>query len=147
MEYELRIKDQVIRRTRDDVIAALWEVKPGLVRVHGVWIAGRMYPVKEALNGGFGLGHMDFHNKTAERMFSRMGSHLERRHRGPLRTDASGGACPEAGQPARGDAADGVRAAGDRDRPRMGVMGVVGGHRGGRPGRARLRGAPFLRGL
>ena len=90
MQYEFTVNKRVIRRTREEVIAALRGVEPARVRTHGVQIGGTEYPVKQAFGIAFGLDHADFGTQTARRTFARLGFHPTVRSRHPRGTDASG---------------------------------------------------------
>lgn len=90
MEHEFRANKRVIRRTREEVIAALRGVKPARLRTHTVRIGGTDYPVKQAFGIAFGLDHADFGTQTARRAFMRLGCNLDVRSTRPRGTDTSG---------------------------------------------------------
>jgi len=61
---------------RADVERALSSVEPEEVRQYGVEVAGRVYPVKQALAAATGLARTEFQSMTARQQLGRLGLHL-----------------------------------------------------------------------
>ena len=61
---------------RADVERALRDVEPEEVRQYGVEVAGRVFPVKQALAVATGLARTEFQSMTARQQLGRLGLHL-----------------------------------------------------------------------
>ncbi len=84
MEYRLKINGQRFTITPEQVTKALRKVRPDRVRLHGVEIGGKTYPVNQALSVAFGLSRADLSSQNSRRIFRRLGFTVCERPSDPL---------------------------------------------------------------
>jgi hypothetical protein len=76
MECTFILNGRRMTATREQVEAALREVQPQQVQVHGVEVGGFVYPVKQAFAVAFRLNRTVFSTITARNVFRRLGFRL-----------------------------------------------------------------------
>lgn len=75
---DVTINGRRYRLTKEDVVQRLAAVEPGPVRVHGVEVEGKLYPVKQAFACVTGLDPLDFTTQQARSVFERLGLTVRR---------------------------------------------------------------------
>ena len=72
------VKGRPFRLSQADVVGVMRGVEPEPIRAHGVFVAGRAYPVKQVFAAATGLDRLDFTSEVARRHLEHLGFELMR---------------------------------------------------------------------